>query len=80
MRHERQLLYILVNISFKICRKDVDRTAFRVFCVIVVPAPVGGAYLYDIIGFFADDGAGELASGDVAFDQDLVSVRPIFLG
>jgi len=80
MRPERQLLNILVNISFKFRRKDVDGTALCIFCVIVLPAPVRSAYLYDIIGFLADDGAGQLAPGDVAFDQDLVSMGPIFIG
>jgi hypothetical protein len=80
MRYEGQLLNILVNNFFKICRKDVDGTAFGVFCVIVVPAPVSRPYLYDIIGFFADDSASELAPGNEAFDENLSAVGPIFTG
>ena len=58
MHHERQFLNSLVNISFHFRREDMEGTPLGVFCLIIVPAPVRRAYLYDIIGFFADDGAG----------------------
>ena len=77
MRHEGQLLYILVNKFFKIRRKEVDRAALGVFCVIIVPAAVGGADLDYVIGLVADDGAGEFAPGDEALDQHFVAVGPV---